>query len=71
MERARRRLRFLLCGYVLMSDHWHALIWTGLPLAISEVIHDVKKVGARQLHARRGTLYLFWVRERHENQPVP
>jgi REP element-mobilizing transposase RayT len=24
---SRQRLGFLLCGYVLMPDHWHALIW--------------------------------------------
>jgi REP element-mobilizing transposase RayT len=28
LEASRRRLGFLLCGYVLMPDHWHALIWT-------------------------------------------
>jgi REP element-mobilizing transposase RayT len=26
LEGARARLGFLLCGYVLMPDHWHALI---------------------------------------------
>jgi REP element-mobilizing transposase RayT len=56
LEGARRRLGFLLYGYVLMPDHRHALVWTGLyPLTISQVIHDVKKVAARQLHRKRGT----------------
>jgi len=27
MHASRQRLGFLLCGYVLMPDHWHALIW--------------------------------------------
>lgn len=67
LEGSRRRLGFLLCGYVLMPDHWHALIWTGYPLTISKVIHDVKKVSARRLHRRRGTedplgQHQFWHR---------
>ena len=55
LEGSRRRLGFLLCGYVRMPDHWHALIWTGRPLTISQVVHDVKKVAARrrQRKARR------------------
>ena len=57
---ARQRLGFLLCGYVLMPDHWHALIWAGYPLTISQVIHDVKKVSARRLHAKRGTGGPLW-----------
>ncbi len=74
LERSRRRLGFLLCGYVLMPDHWHALIWTGYPLTVSQVIHDVKKVSARRLHERRGTegavwQHQFWARfVRHEKE---
>jgi len=30
MEGSRARLGFLLCGYVLMPDHWHALIRTAI-----------------------------------------
>ena len=60
LERSRRRLGFLLCGYVLMPDHWHALIWTGYPLTISQAIHDVKKVSAGRLHGQRGTQGPFW-----------
>jgi putative transposase len=60
LEGARRRRGFLLYGYVLMPDHWHALIWTPYPLTISQVIHDVKKVSARRLHERRGTEGPVW-----------
>jgi REP element-mobilizing transposase RayT len=28
LEASRRRLKFLLCGYVLMPDHWHARVAT-------------------------------------------
>ena len=74
LEGARERLGFLLCGYVLMPDHWHALIWTRYPLTISQVIHDVKKVAARRLHGRRGSegpvwQHQFWDRfVRHEKE---
>ncbi len=60
LEGSRQRLGFLLCGYVLMPDHWHALIGVKSPLTISQVIHDVKKASARQLHGRRGTEGPLW-----------
>jgi len=74
LEASRGRLGFLLCGYVLMPDHWHALIWTGYPLTISQLVHDVKKVAARRLHQQRGTKgpvwqHQFWDRfVRHERE---
>jgi REP element-mobilizing transposase RayT len=36
MHAARQRLGFLLCGYVLMPDHWHALIWPQYLLLIGQ-----------------------------------
>ncbi|MCL5005610.1 MAG: transposase [Acidobacteria bacterium] len=74
LEGSRARLEFLLCGYVLMPDHWHALIWTAYPPTISQVVHDVKKVAARRLHQQRGTdgavwQHQFWDRfVRHEKE---
>ncbi len=60
LEASRRRLGFLLCGYVLMPDHWHALIWPQYPLLIEQVLHDVKKIMTLRLHARRGTCGPLW-----------
>ncbi len=60
LDASRRRLGFLVYGYVLMPDHWHALIWTGYPLTISQVVHDIKKVSARKLHELRGTQGPLW-----------
>lgn len=60
LEDSRCWLHFLLCGYVLMLDHWHALISVKYPLTISQVIHDVKKVSARKLHGRRETAGPLW-----------
>jgi REP element-mobilizing transposase RayT len=60
LEASRRRLGFLLCGYVLRPDHWHALIWPRYPLRIAQVLHDAKKIMTRRLHARQGTSGPFW-----------
>jgi len=60
LDASRSRLGFLLCGYVLMPDHWHALIWTGHPITISQAIHDVKKVSAGRLHEKRASQGPLW-----------
>ena len=44
IHKSRKRLGFLFCGYVLMPDHWHALIATQHPLTISGVLQDIKRV---------------------------
>jgi len=74
LEASRRRLGFLLCGYVLMPDHRHALIWPSYPLRIDQVLHDAKKIMTLRLHARCGTCgplwqHQFWDRfVRHEKE---
>jgi len=60
LNASRRRLGFALYGYVLMPDHWHALIWPPQPLTISEVIHDIKKVSALRLQRTRKTSGPVW-----------
>jgi REP-associated tyrosine transposase len=57
---SRRKLHFLLLGYVLMPDHWHALIWVNYPLTISRVIQDIKWLSARSLNGARRTLGTVW-----------
>jgi putative transposase len=59
-EQSRRRLGFFLCGYVLMPDHWHALLWPRHPLAISRVVQDIKYVSARRFNRRRRTRGPVW-----------
>jgi REP element-mobilizing transposase RayT len=74
LEASRQRLGFLLCGYVLMPDHWHALIWPRYPLLIWQVLHDAKKIMTLRLHARRGSRGPFWQHQfwdrfvRHERE---
>ena len=74
LEASRRRLGFLLCGYVLMPDHWHGRIWPQSPLLLWQVLHDAKKIMTLRLHARQGTQgplwqHQFWDRfVRHEKE---
>jgi REP-associated tyrosine transposase len=50
---SRRKLHFLLYGYVVMPDHWHALIWTAYPLTISRAVQDIKWSSAGSLNRSR------------------
>src|SRR5690349_7429860 len=59
-ERSRDTLHFGLCGYVLMPDHWPALIWTSYPLTISRVVHELKRVSALKINRDRGTSGSLW-----------
>ena len=60
LEASRRRLGFLLCGYVLMPEHWHALIWPSYPLRLDQVLNDAKKIMTLRLHAQLGTRGSLW-----------
>ena len=60
IEKSRRKLGFLFLGYVLMPDHWHALIWPTFPLTISRVIQDAKWLSAQSLNQRRGSSGPVW-----------
>ncbi len=55
LVRSRRHLEFLLCGYVLMPDHWHALLWPSFPLTISRAIQDIRTRITKSLNQHRGT----------------
>ena len=74
IDESRRRLRFLLCGYVLMPDHWHALVGTAYPVTISRVVQSIKWKSAGSLNGARGGSgpvwqHQFWDRfVRHEKE---
>ena len=59
----RRRLGFLLFGYVLMPDHWHALIWPRSPVRISDVVQNVKRVSSLKINRLRQTRGSRWQRQ--------
>jgi putative transposase len=63
----RRRLNFLLFGYVLMPDHWHALICPRSPITISAALQNVKRVSSLRINRLRRThgprwQHQFWDR---------
>ena len=74
MEESRQKLGFRLCGYVLMPDHWHALIGVEHPLVISRAVQDVKWISARRINRHRGTAGAVWQHQfwdrfvRHEKE---
>ncbi len=60
VEESRRRLGFKWCGYVLMPDHWHALIWPVYPITVSQVVKNIKYSCSRQVHRLRHTHGALW-----------
>jgi REP element-mobilizing transposase RayT len=60
IAKSQQRLGFLFCGYVLMPDHWHALISTHYPLTISEVLQDIKRVSSLKINRLRKTRSSRW-----------
>jgi putative transposase len=52
---SRMHLGFLICGYVLMPDHWHALLWPSSPLTISRVLKDIRTRCTKSLNQIRRT----------------
>jgi len=60
IAKMRERTGFLLCGYVLMPDHWHALIWPRFPETISGVIQNVKRVSSFKLNRFRHGRVPLW-----------
>ena len=63
ISNSRQRLGFLLCGYVLMPDHWHALIFTRYPLTISDVLQDIKRLTSLKINKLRKTRGSRWQRQ--------
>jgi REP element-mobilizing transposase RayT len=74
LAESRRRLRFLLGGYVVLPDHWHALIWPQPPLTISQAVQSVKWRTASLLNRERGARGAVWQHQfwdrfvRHERE---
>ena len=60
IDSSRRTLGFLFCGYVLMPDHWHALIWPRHPLTISKIMETVKSKISGELNRVRVTQGRNW-----------
>lgn len=46
---------FLLTAWVLLPDHWHAIIYPRYPLTISEVLETIKVSATRRINCGRQT----------------
>lgn len=57
---ARQPLDFYLCAYVLMPDHWHALIWPAEDSTIAQVMQSIKQRAARSLNRYRHASGPVW-----------
>jgi putative transposase len=74
LTESRRRMHFLLVGYVVMPDHWHALMWPPFPLTISRAMQSVKWQAANMLNRQRGVRGAVWQHQfwdrfvRHERE---
>ncbi len=60
IKESRDKLGFPLYGYVLMPDHWHALIGVNDPLTISRVVQDIKWTSSRRLNRHRNRTDPLW-----------
>ena len=63
LSASRKRVPFLVCAYVLMPDHCHALIGVREPVTISRAMQDVKWLAARLINRHRGTRGAIWQRQ--------
>ncbi len=60
IQECRTRLRFLLFAYVVLPNHWHALILPAAGQSISTVMHAIKRVSALRINQRRRTRGPLW-----------
>ena len=58
---ARRKAHgFLVTAWILLPDHWHAILYPHHPLTISEVMQSIKVSSTRRMNRARGELGLLW-----------
>jgi REP element-mobilizing transposase RayT len=51
---------FLVTAWVLLPDHWHAILFPRHPLTISEVMESIKVSSTRRINHGRGARGLLW-----------
>ncbi|MBZ5515177.1 MAG: transposase [Acidobacteriia bacterium] len=59
-NRIRQRRRFLLSGYVFMSDHWHGLIHPAPGDTLPRLMGALKIASSRAINRRRRAQGEFW-----------
>ncbi len=56
----RQQHGFLLTAWVLLPDHWHAILFPRHPLTISEAMESIKVASTKLINRARGELGLLW-----------
>jgi putative transposase len=56
----RRQHHFLLTAWVLLPDHWHAIVMPPYPSTISSVMESLKVSSNRQINQLRGDSGILW-----------
>ena len=72
VERARRKHRFALLGYVFMPEHVHLVIWPPDSMKLGRVIGEIKSLSARRFFSGRsigfkGAVRVFWQRRCYDH----
>lgn len=60
LAETRGRLKFRLLAYVVMPNHWHALILPAPEQTISDAMHAIKRLSALRINKRRKTSGMLW-----------
>ena len=56
----RQKHRFLLTAWVILPDHWHAIVFPRHPLTISDVMEAIKVGSTLHINASRRESGLLW-----------
>jgi putative transposase len=57
---ARSRVKVALCGYCLMPDHWHAVVFPDESASISDILLRIKTSSSIQIQKARRQKHLLW-----------
>jgi putative transposase len=65
----RRRTPFALCGYCLMPDHWHAIVFPFETASISDILMRVKIASCQRIQKLRGGTEGIWQSRFYDHVP--
>lgn len=59
-ESRRKEFSFLITAWVLLPNHWHAILFPRYPLTISQVMSSVKASSTKRINRMRGDAGVLW-----------
>jgi REP element-mobilizing transposase RayT len=60
LNSVRTRVKVVLCGYCLMPDHWHAVLFPDESASISDILLRIKTSSSIQIQKARRQKQLLW-----------